>query len=438
MSRKQPHDVIVHNVGKEYQEEDEADLHEALFEGQAEVTATDPFHGKEQDITAIEDRNRQQVEDAEVHADQHHERNDRQRPPPNSFARGARNTHRALKLPDGDSPAEELSNDADRLLHAFAGHCQGVAHAIGERDAAVGSGITDDHSNLKDRLPGFRNALLGLHFGMNYLTFTLQFQFDGLALRIAHVLPKLAPVFNFLSIDSLDDVALLQASALCRSSRKHFIEDGEEWRIAKEALHRQVLGHWDFHAAFCPRVLDLHPEFVAHSSLLNGFLRLIPRGISDPVQGKEFVAGLERIRLSRNICREANDLHGLIEIGGIRQANGNEQADQKHNGEKEIDPWSCEGNQRALPARLAHQLVWSTGGRLIAGIDLRKVLPRHSHVTPEGKRADSPVRRAPFPAEEPRPEADGENIHADAEEARHDEVSPFVNHDHQPQHEGDA
>src|SRR5690242_9984558 len=44
MKRKQAHDVVVHDVGEQHQEEDEADLDEALFERQAEIAAANAFH----------------------------------------------------------------------------------------------------------------------------------------------------------------------------------------------------------------------------------------------------------------------------------------------------------------------------------------------------------------------------------------------------------
>jgi hypothetical protein len=37
--------VVVHYVGEEGEEEDQADLDEALFEGEAEIAAADAFHG---------------------------------------------------------------------------------------------------------------------------------------------------------------------------------------------------------------------------------------------------------------------------------------------------------------------------------------------------------------------------------------------------------
>src|SRR5205085_2037921 len=73
---KQPHHVIVHNVREEHQEEHQAHLNEAFLEAQAEIAAADAFHGEKQDVSAIQDGNRQQIEDAKVQTQNRHQRDD--------------------------------------------------------------------------------------------------------------------------------------------------------------------------------------------------------------------------------------------------------------------------------------------------------------------------------------------------------------------------
>src|SRR5215471_4980584 len=58
--RQVAHDVVVHHVSKKNEQEDQADLDEAFFEGHAEIAPANAFHGKQQNVPAIEDRNRQE------------------------------------------------------------------------------------------------------------------------------------------------------------------------------------------------------------------------------------------------------------------------------------------------------------------------------------------------------------------------------------------
>jgi hypothetical protein len=71
-------DVAVHDEAEDGQEEDQADLDEALFHGDAEIAAEGAFDGEEQDVAAIEDWNWEKVEQAEVEADRRHEKKERE------------------------------------------------------------------------------------------------------------------------------------------------------------------------------------------------------------------------------------------------------------------------------------------------------------------------------------------------------------------------
>src|SRR5258708_19831660 len=127
MRRKDAEYGIVDNVCEEDQQEHEANLNEALLEGQAEIAAADPFQGEQKDISAIKDRDGQQVQYAQVPADQNHQRNHRERSLSNGVPSGARNADRALQLPDGNAPAKKISADSDGFLSALDGHADSHA-----------------------------------------------------------------------------------------------------------------------------------------------------------------------------------------------------------------------------------------------------------------------------------------------------------------------
>src|SRR5262249_3433804 len=71
-------------------------------------------------------------------------------------------------------------------------------------------------------------------------------------------------------------------------------------------------------------------------------------------------------------------------------------------------------------------------------INFRGVLAGHTDVAAERKSANAIVGGATFPAEETGTEADGANIDADLEDARHDEMAPRVDENHHSEHDDDA
>src|SRR2546430_2831298 len=438
MRRKHAHHVIVHNVSEEDQQEDEADLYEALLEGEAEIATADPFQGKQKYVPAIKDGDGQEVQDAQVHTDQNHQRNHRQRSLSDGFASGARNPHRALKLPDRNTPAEEFSHYSDGLLDALAGHYDSIANPSREGSAAVGGRVKHGPSYLISGFAGFRDALLRRHVGMDQLTLALHIKFYGFPVRAAHALPELSPIFDALPIHSADDVAFFESGAFRWSSGGDFVEDRRKRGIAEDALQRHSRGQSQLHVALGPRVVDFQFQWLSRSGLFEGFLGLLPRRISDAIDGKEFVSHLQRARLSYFVCRQRHDLHGQIIEGRVRQPHGDKQCREQQYGKNQIDGWTGKGNQRSLPAWLAHQLVGSASGSYVVGINFGQILSGHAHVAAKRQRAHAVVRCSAFPSKQPRSEADGEDIHPHAQEARHDEVAPLVDHDHQAQHEGDA
>src|ERR1700756_2603961 len=121
MNRNQSDDVIVHDVGKEQQKEHEADLNEAFFHRHAQITAHQAFDTQQQDLAAIENRNRQQIENAQVDADESHQRNNLRRSAVHCIAGNLRDADHALQLLDRGASAEQFSNDSKSLGKVIAG-----------------------------------------------------------------------------------------------------------------------------------------------------------------------------------------------------------------------------------------------------------------------------------------------------------------------------
>src|SRR6267143_7305518 len=354
VARQPAHNVIVHNVSEQHQEEHKSNLHETLFERQAEIAATDAFQSQQQDIAAVQDGNRQQVQNTQVHTDEHHERNYRQRPLPNRFAGGTRYADGTLELLHGYAAAEELPDDPNRLLDALASHRSCITGAICEGHSPVRSRVTYNNSNLINRFSRFSDALLRYNFCVDDLTLAFEFEFDGLTVRAPDALHELSPIFDPLPIHGADDVALFQPRALRRSSRGHFVEDGRERCIAKNALQGHAVRDRDFNAALDSVVFHFHFQPAAGRRLFHGFLHLLPGWIRNTVDRQKFVSRLQGVRRSRRVRRHGNHLNGQIKKSGIGQTNGDKQPRQQKDRENQIHGRSSKRNQRTLPAWLAH------------------------------------------------------------------------------------
>src|SRR5215469_15741322 len=63
VDREPPQNVMIHDDSEEHQKEDQADLDVALFESHAEIAAEAAFDGEKQNVAAIENGNRKQIED---------------------------------------------------------------------------------------------------------------------------------------------------------------------------------------------------------------------------------------------------------------------------------------------------------------------------------------------------------------------------------------
>ena len=72
-SRHGFHDVVVDHDHREQHQEDERSLVDPLLDPDADVAPQNPFDDQHQDHAAIQNRNRQQVEDAKVQADHCHQ-----------------------------------------------------------------------------------------------------------------------------------------------------------------------------------------------------------------------------------------------------------------------------------------------------------------------------------------------------------------------------
>src|SRR5450631_4491533 len=287
------HDVVVHGICHDRQEEDEANLHEALFKRHAEVPAHDAFDSEQQYVSAVKNGNGQKIQDAEIHADQHHQRKDRKRAFAYGFTGGTRNTHHALQLFDGNAAAEKSGNHANGFADAIAGGDQSVVQSLSKSFAAIGSAVANGDSHLINFVAGFGYARDGLDLGMNRLALTLQIQLQRLAFGAANAIDKLSPILNFLAVDGLDDIAFFQTRVIRGTAGSDFVKHRLQRRVTQQVGARGIddLG---LHGAARAVIFDFGRNRGTGAGVLEYFGGLLPRGIFHAIKREDFVARLER------------------------------------------------------------------------------------------------------------------------------------------------
>src|SRR5579862_6633711 len=220
MRRNHARDVIVHDVCKQEQKEDEADLDDALFNHQADVPPQRPFDREQQDLAAIQNGNREQVEDAQIDTDESHEQDDLRRAATDGFARNLSDPDHALQLLYRGFAAEEPANDAHGLREEVAGLSQSKFAGLSERGPFVINLILIDDADLP---VGFFD-FFGRDRDGKLLVFALHQQRNGLAVGLADSVHKLAPVGDRATVGFQNPIVRFQAGALGGSAGSNFID----------------------------------------------------------------------------------------------------------------------------------------------------------------------------------------------------------------------
>src|SRR6266436_2460515 len=285
---------------------------------------------------------------------------------------------------------------------------------------------------------------------------------SGKATRLYAVSSCVAPPLDFLPVDCGDQIIFFQSRALRRVSRCYIFQKRADRRITQQSFEQSLrlvkllLFDWLDDAPPGASAFHFHRKLAVRRDFAQNLLGLLPSRILLAIQSDNRVAGVQASRCRGRVRRHAHNLQRFVLIRGIRNSNRHEIYGQQQNRENQVHERAGKRNDRALPPRLAHQLVWrafhqrlqlrircvrllvfsfSRYRSAMRGIDVRRILSRHAHVAAQRQRAYAIIRRSPLPPKQPRPESDGEYVHAHAENPRCDEVSPLVHQNHHSQHE---
>ena len=122
--------------------------------------------------------------------------------------------------------------------------------------------------------------------------------------------------------------------------------------------------------------------------------------------------------------------HGrLLQINRLLVAH-HEHAGQQPDGEHDVGEWPGEGDDEPLPARLGRKLA------RVAGMGLERVFARHLDVAAEGQGVKTVIGFAVLDPEQPFAEADGKLLHPHVEQFGRGKMPELVDHDHDPEHDG--
>src|SRR6266403_1494805 len=274
VARQQPHNVIVHNVSEQHQEEHKSNLHEALFERQAEIAAANGFHRQQKNVASIEDGNRQQIQDAEVQADHGHQIDGVHRTLLNRLARLYRNPYEALQLPDGQFAGEEPANYADKLAGGTDRFIRGFLHRGAKTHSFEGPLGSRRHSNPPNRLPVFILVLHRMNCNGQVISVASYDHVHRLPIGLPDGIEELEPAAHGRSIDGDDSVSALEACAAGRLPRFYAANQRWRWQVTQNTVRVAYLPGAHFNRLLCTLMFDAETQSSRSGSLQENIIHL--------------------------------------------------------------------------------------------------------------------------------------------------------------------
>jgi hypothetical protein len=241
MGGQESHDVVVHYVGEQGQQENEAYLDEALLERKAEIAAANSLEGEKQDMATIENRNGQKVQDAEVHADEGHEKDSGGGAQRDSFTGCARDANNALKVFNGNATTEKFSDDAKSVGNESASLCKTFSKGIDKAEGFVGNFNVGTDADLIDLVASLGGSDFGSDGKGDQLTVAGNFHPKSFSLGLVDSVDKLIPILNALAIDRADEIAIFHARYSRRFTGDGLENLGGDGGVAEDMLVRGLL-----------------------------------------------------------------------------------------------------------------------------------------------------------------------------------------------------
>src|SRR5207253_335106 len=133
---QQAPDIVGRGEDHDGDQHHEADLGEPQAQLERQRPAPHPFRQEKHQLAAVQNRNRQDVQDGQVDGQERHEPEKRRRPDPRRLARDLSDQDRSTELPERRPARDELRQEIED--HAAAGSRLRPPHADRSQDAGPG------------------------------------------------------------------------------------------------------------------------------------------------------------------------------------------------------------------------------------------------------------------------------------------------------------
>src|SRR5580692_460091 len=285
-SRQSLRQVVVDHHHREQHEEDERCLVDSFFNLQADVAAHDAFDEQQQDYAAIEDGNRQQVEDAKIQADRGGQRH---KGSPaffrGCFSCGAANPDRAFDGPDRDLALNHFLYELKDQQRAFFVLLDRLAESDGQGQGAYFHRQAAKTDTIAFLLLAGNVGQHWLHGESSFLAIAADCNLDRLPLGTLQSLDHRLDGRDWLAVESQDFVAESYSSLLRRHILFQFRNRdaglfGNPSRVS-HLVYAVGFGH-DGLVKRLSAALDGHIERLIRAQGLFG-VNLLPGGILNPV-----------------------------------------------------------------------------------------------------------------------------------------------------------
>ncbi len=375
-------------------------------------------------MTAVEDGDRQQVQEAEVEADGRHQGEQRRPANLGGVTRQLRDGNRTHELPGRRLAREQ----APQRLEDQHGTLEVTLHA--ETQGLDGAGLEGAQLVVAelDANQAHIPALLGRHAHLHRAALAAERQVEGNACAPVDDRNERVVVSDLPAVDLEDHVSRPQPRAICgltRRDRPHeVVHLGKHADVANLEPRLGGRRHLQRHALAVPQHLhrDLEVRFRE-----DGHEEVFPRVDRAARDREDLVAPPDAGRLGGRLGHDASD-DGRLGLVGRHLGTLVQDASQDDHGQHDVHRRPHDEDQEAIPLAPRQKLFRSTIPGLV------RILAGHLHVTAERDGADAVLGVAALKTEDFRAESEREREHADAEPLGHQVVTQLV---HEDQHAED-
>src|SRR5579875_867761 len=226
--------VTIKSQGDQTEQENQSDLDEALLDGDAQIATETAFDSEHENVAAIENRNREQIEDTEIEADVGHPRKKRCWTTLSGLPGQLNDADGTGQVSHRDGAVEETGEDVAHHPHKIPGLADGVFRRLENSLPLEIFRLLGNDADLPGHFTGTVHRVDGGN-GHGYIfAIAAHDEMDRMGTRFGDTLHQLLEGDNGLAVHRDNRVARLDASLFGRETGSGLLNDRRNKREAEQ------------------------------------------------------------------------------------------------------------------------------------------------------------------------------------------------------------